>query len=98
MEAPSKITTLTTSVKSFTGGASASTPVSSYTTKTMRHIRHSHTPLKLEMLSDPHKIDRSRLTNVCHGSFMGSETRKHTSTFLRQLYDSMETVHQQTVI
>ena len=47
-------------------------------------IPHPTPLLKLEMLSDPHKIYRSRLTNVCYGSFMGSETWKHTSTFLRQ--------------
>ena len=71
------MTTLTPSVKFFTGGTNASKPVSSYTTNTMRHIRHFPTPtspLKSEMLSYPHKIDCTRLTNVCYGSFMGSET------------------------
>ena len=84
MEAPSKMTTLTPIVKSFIGGSNASKPVSSYTTKTMRHIRHSPTPTslqKLEMLSYPHKIDWSRLSNVCYGSFMESDTWKHASTF-----------------
>ena len=72
------MTTLTASVKSFTEGTNASKPVSSYTTKSMRHIRHFPTPAspskKLEMLSYSHKIDCTRLTNVCYGSFMGSET------------------------
>ena len=29
---------------------------------------------KLEMLSYPHRIDCTRLTIVCYGSFIGSET------------------------
>ena len=36
----SKMTPLTPSVKLFTGGPNASKPVSSFTAKTMRHIRH----------------------------------------------------------
>ena len=44
MEAQSKMTTLIPSVKSFTGGTNASKRVSSSTTQTMRHIRHSPTP------------------------------------------------------
>ena len=95
------MTTLTPSVKSFTAGTSASKPVSSYNIKSMRHIRHPPTPphsKKLEMLSYAHKIDCSRLTNVCYGSFIGSDTWKHTSTLLHQFNDSMETVHRQTVI
>ena len=67
-----QMTTLTPSVKYFTGGTNAPKPVSSYTTRTMRHIRHS--PKKLEMLSYPHRIDCTRLTIVCYGSFIGSET------------------------
>ena len=39
-EAPSKMTTQTASAKSFTGDPNAWKPVSSFTTKTMRHIRH----------------------------------------------------------
>ena len=46
MEAPSKMTTLTPSVKFFKRGTNASKPVSSFTTKTMRHIRHSSTAPK----------------------------------------------------
>ena len=74
-EAPSKMTTLTPSVKSFTGGPNASKPVSRFTTKTMRHIRHPHhTHTKNVTLSYPHKIDWHRLTRVWNSSLMGSET------------------------
>ena len=38
------MTTLTLSVKSFTGGTNAPKPVSSYTAKTMRQIWHSPNP------------------------------------------------------
>ena len=64
------MTTLTPCVKSFTGGTNASKPVSSFTTKSMRHIRHTTTPpppppqKKNEILSYPHKIEWRRLTNV----------------------------------
>ena len=49
-EAPSKMTTLTPSAKSFTGGPNASKPVSSFTTTTMRHIMQPPPPPK-KMLS-----------------------------------------------
>ena len=42
----SKMTTLTPSAKSFTGGPNASKPVSSLITKTMGHIRHPPPPHK----------------------------------------------------
>ena len=79
MEAPPKMTTLTPSVNLFKGETNASKPVSTFTTKTMRHISHSSTPpppnkkqnekgtKKLEMLSYPHKINLHILTNVCYG-------------------------------
>ena len=54
------MTTLTLSAKSLTGGPNASKPVSSFTTKTMRHIRHP--PTKNVTLSYPHKIYWRRLT------------------------------------
>ena len=43
-EAPSKMTTLTSSAKSFTGGPNSTKPVRSFTTKTMSYIRHHPTP------------------------------------------------------
>ena len=61
------MTTLTASAKSFTGGPNASKPVSSFTIKTMRHIRHPHT-------KNPHEIDLRRLTSVWYGSLMENET------------------------
>ena len=72
-EAPSKMTTLTPSAKLFTGGPNDSKPVSSFTAKTMRHIRHPPYT-KNVTLSYPHKIDWHRLTNVCYGSLKGSKT------------------------
>ena len=87
MEAPSKMTTLTPSVKSFTGGTNALKPVSSFTTKNMRHIRHP--PTKNVTLSYPHvdllMFGMVRLREVRHLKYI-------------QFTDSLETVHQQTVI
>ena len=71
-EVPSKMTALTPYENFFTGGTNASKPVSSFTTKTMRHIRLP--PRKNVTLSYPHKIDWRRLANVWYGSFTGSET------------------------
>ena len=71
------MTTLTPSAKSLTGGTNASKPVSSFTTKTIRHTRHpTHPPppKKNVTLSYLHKMDWRKLTNVWYGSFMGSET------------------------
>ena len=66
------MTTLTASAKSFTGRTNASKPVSSFTIKTMRHIRHPHT--KKCNVIDPHEIDWRRLTSVWYGSLMENET------------------------
>ena len=68
------MTTLTPSAKSLTGGPNASKPVGSFTTETMRHIRHP--PTKNVTLLYPHKLDWRRLTNVWYGAFTGSETLK----------------------
>ena len=54
-----------------------------------------HHTKKLEMLSYPHKIDCTRLTNVCFGSFKGSETLETYQYIFRQFNDSVETVHRQ---
>ena len=88
-EAPSKKTTLAPSAKSFTGGPNASKPVSSFTTQTMRHIRHP--PKTNVTLSYPHKIDWRRLTNVWYGSFTGSETLEYKYTAHLQFGDSPST-------
>ena len=63
------MTTLTQSAKSFTGGPNALKLVSSFTAKTMGHIRH---PLhkKCNVIIPTWR----RLTNVWYGSFTGSET------------------------
>ena len=85
----------------FTGVRTVSLTAGLDRVKTMRHIRPSSIPtfpLKLEMLSYPHKIDCTRLTYVCYGSFMGSETLETYEYNLRQFNDSMETVLRQTVI
>ena len=64
-EAPSKMTASIASVKYFAGGPNASKPVSCFTTKTMRHIRHPPPPKKKNVtLSYPHKIDWRRLTHI----------------------------------
>ena len=82
MEAPSKMTTLISSAKSYTGGPNTSKPVSSFTTD-MRHIRHP--PTKNVTLSYPHK------NNVWYGSFKGRETLEiciySSLTVLRQSID-----------
>ena len=85
------MTTLIPSAISFTGGPNVSKSVSSFTTKTMRHIRHP--PPKNVTLSYPHKTYWCRLTNVLYGSFMGSDTNIHI-----QFTDSLETVRRQTMI
>ena len=77
------MTTLTPSAKSFTGGPNASKPVDSFTTKTMRHIRHSHPPTpppKSVTLSYPHKIDWRRQTNDWYVSFTEVRHLKYTYT------------------
>ena len=91
---PKEATSKTQSLKSFTGGPNASKPVSSFTAKTMRHIRHP--PQKNVALLYPHKIDWRRLINVWYGSLMGSETLEIYIHI--QFTDSLETVHRQTVI
>ena len=82
------MTTLTPSAKSFTGGPNASKPDSSFTTKTMRLIRHPTFHKNNVTLSYPHKIDWRRLTNVWYVRLKE----------VRQFTDSLETVHRQTVI
>ena len=67
------MTTLTASANTFTRGSNVSKPVSSFTTKTMRHISHPSTQ-KNVTLSYQQKIDWRRLTSVWYGSLMGSET------------------------
>ena len=83
------MTILTRSAQSFTEELNASKPVSSFTTKTMGHIRHP--PTKNLTLSYPHKIDWRRLTNDWYGSFNGSETLEiyiySTLTVWRQSID-----------
>ena len=68
------MTTLTPSAKSFTREPNASKPVSSFTTKTMMHIRHPPPQKTNVTLSYLHKIDRRRPANVWYGSCTGSET------------------------
>ena len=82
------MTTLIPSAKSLHRGTNASKPASSFTTKTMRHIKHP--PLKNVTLSYPHKTYWRRLTNVWYGSFTGSETQLYiysSLTVWRQFID-----------
>ena len=77
MEAPSKMTTHF-KCEIFYRRSKCLKANPSFTTKTMRHIRLSPIPppkhQQKQMLSYQHKIDWRRLTYVCYGSFMGSET------------------------
>ena len=70
------MTKLTQSAKSLTGGPNASKPVSSFTTKTMRQIRHPAPPQKNSNVIK-HKTYWRRLTNVWYGSLTGSETQTY---------------------
>ena len=93
-EAPSKMTTLTPSAKSFTGEPNASKPVSSFTTKTMRHIRHLPPPppqKKNVTLSYPHK--NTGVDQLMFGMVRFQEVRqlKYTDTVHWQFWDSPST-------